>query len=433
LIQTSTPLYGVLRPIIKAGFKVFLRRIQIVGTENLPQNKPIILVANHQNAMLDPVICCCFFPQQLHWLTRADVFKNPTIKKLLFNFNMLPVYRERDRVEDMQTRNQEIFEIVNQRLKHNATICLFPEGTHRGKKQLMPLKKGVVRMATGTVEAGIENALIVPVGIDYEDYYGYRKDVLIVIGKPIPLALYETSLKNDPARAQNVLLQDIRSAMRKVMIDIDHDNEYDVLIGLRPLINEIAGGDLQQQFNFYHHVLDTLPAHSELAAALQHKGKIYLDLQQKINGDDSLHALAGWHNLGAVCLGLLFATIGFIFFAPLYYCIESIQKKLVKDPLFINSIRIVAWTFITPFYLLLLALVIGLTSLQWWQSIAVVGAIVVCGRVALWWNEYFKRIKYSYRLSRINISSPDLRHAFDHSRSEVIEVVLQIQRHFRKE
>lgn len=432
MIQTSTTLYGRLRRVVKWGFRIFMRRIQIAGLERIPSNQPVILVANHQNAMMDPVLCCCFFPPQLHWLTRADVFKKPAVCKLLTNFNMLPVYRERDRVSDMQARNQEIFEIIYQRLQHNAIISLFPEGTHRGKKQLMPLKKGVVRMAAGAVEYGITNAVILPVGIDYEDYYSYRKDVLIVVGEPIPLALYEASLRNDPARTQNVLLQDIRSALRKVMVDIDHDHEYDVLIGLRPLINEMAGGDLLQQFNFYHNLLETLPAHSELSAALQTKGRQYLHRLHELQGNDALHAASQSHLALPVVLTAPFVIPGAIFFFPLYVLIEMVQKKLVKDPLFINSIRIVGWTFLTPLYIALAMGIMSFGPLDWWQAIATVLGLTLSGRMSLWWYQKAQAWRYNFHLKGQQRQNPDAYRAFLESREEVQNIVHNIAQFFRK-
>lgn len=421
-----------MRPLVKWGFRIFMRRIQIAGLKNIPPNRPVILVANHQNAMMDPVLCCSFFPPQLHWLTRADVFKQPTVRKLLTSFNMLPVYRDRDRISDMQEKNREVFNIVYNRLKQNAIICLFPEGTHRGKKQLMTLKKGVARMAAGAVDSGVENAVILPVGIDYEDYYNYRKDVLITIGEPIPLALYEASLRTDPARTQNVLLQDIRRAMLKVMVNIDHDNEYDVLIGLRPLINEIADGDLQHQFEYYHQLLEALPAQSEMAAALQTKGKIYLDKLNSIHGNDALHAPSQKHLALPVLLSAPIALIGALFFLPLYALIEKIQKKLVKDPLFINSIRIVGWTFLTPLYLLLAMCLFSIGPLNWWQAISLIVGLSLAGRLSLWWYHNYQALKYHLHLKLLRRNNPQSYQSYAAARDEVKQVVLNVAKTFRK-
>ena len=57
---------------------------------------------------------------------------------------MLPVYRERDKVEGMFDKNDQIFKECYARIASGAVIALFPEGTHRGRKQLFQFKKGTL-------------------------------------------------------------------------------------------------------------------------------------------------------------------------------------------------------------------------------------------------------------------------------------------------
>jgi 1-acyl-sn-glycerol-3-phosphate acyltransferase len=123
--------YEMLRPFVWSGIHFFFRRVVIAGAHRVPKNRPVIIVANHQNALLDPVVLCVSTTSQLHWLTRADVFKQPLVNRFLRRINMLPVYRERDRVANLHDRNNEIFQQCYTRLKDNAVIGIFPEGTHR--------------------------------------------------------------------------------------------------------------------------------------------------------------------------------------------------------------------------------------------------------------------------------------------------------------
>ena len=399
----------------------------MVGQNNIPQDQPVILVANHQNAMIDPVICCSFIPQQLHWLTRADVFKKPAIKRLLTQFNMLPVYRERDRLSDMQERNQEVFNEVFERLKGHAMVCLFPEGTHRGKKQLMPLKKGVVRIATGALEAGVKDAFILPVGIDYEDYYSYRKTATIVIGTPIPLAQYEASLISDAARTQNVLMQDIRTALKSVMIDIDHDHEYEVWMGLRPLINHLEKDTLGDHFHRYHSSLGALVSKSEAAALLQSKGSQWLHSMRDAGLDEALFKPKGNRHALAVILGLPIAILGYLCFYPWYFVIEKIQRKLVKDPLFINSIRIVFWTFFTPLYLILWWVALSLSPLTCGQALIGVGLLGICGRITLWWNDQVQLVGHWIKVRNYKRTQADAYQQLMALRSELIAILRSVQ------
>ena len=105
-IQTSSWVYSFLYPWIAKGVDFFLHDLHVVGGKNIPPKGPLMLVANHQNAMFDPLICCRVFPRQLHWLTRSDVFKNKLIASFLQQIHMLPIYREKDNVENQMGKNE---------------------------------------------------------------------------------------------------------------------------------------------------------------------------------------------------------------------------------------------------------------------------------------------------------------------------------------
>ena len=175
----------MLRPFVWTGIHFFFRRVVVAGAHRVPQDRPVVMVANHQNALLDPVVLCISTNAQLNWLTRADVFKNPLVNRFLRRINMLPVYRERDRVADLHDRNNEIFSMCYERMKNYSIIGIFPEGTHRGKKQLVPLKKGLARLVIGAHEAGVRDLCILPVGLDYESFYEPQKNLLVKFGEPI--------------------------------------------------------------------------------------------------------------------------------------------------------------------------------------------------------------------------------------------------------
>lgn len=395
MTQIHSSFYRALTPPVVSGVNLFFDRVGLVGWENIPKDKPVILVANHQNAMMDPVVCCVFISQQLHWLTRADLFKNPRVNKILRSINMLPVYRERDKVENLIDVNQAIFEEVYDRLKLNAIVCVFPEGTHRGKKQLHVLKKGVVRMAGGALTAGVKDVQILPLGLDYEDYYNYRKSLTIVIGKPIPLEQYREGFNADPGRTQNTLLQEIRHALDAVMIDIQDDHMYPALDGMRALSNKASNSNsLEKQFWFYH----------ALCARTRHE-KVFAEHVKDLGGEyvDGMKALDikevdyeenySYLNLLPLIVMAPFVLAGVIAFAPMYLFTEWLQKKLVKDPLFKNSIRVVTWLFLTPVWILIMFVVSWICSGFWLWALSITASLCACGMFALWWMPLWRKWK----------------------------------------
>lgn len=392
-IQARTGLYAFLRIPVKLGAGLFFRKITLSGISNFPKNKPVILVANHQNAMLDPVLACLFLPKQLHWLTRADVFKKPAVNKLLRKLNMLPVYRERDKVPHLHALNTATFNEAYDRLAGNAVVCVFPEGTHRGKKQLFSLKKGVARMAVSVIERNIDDAVILPVGLDYENYYDYRKDIVIKVGKPIKLENYSEQIQSDPAKAQISILADIRVALQSVMIDIQHEEVYPVLIHLRELCYQLNASKTDiHQFEAYHSFCERAASDKALTESIKTTGRQYMHLSKELGIHEAYYASEPpLLNLALSVLMFPLVLPGIAFFYPVYLLAEFTQQKLVKDPLFINSIRLVVWTFITPLWLLIAGALTYLLSGSIYVSLLAVSIIILSGLLSLEFAEMRKR------------------------------------------
>lgn len=348
-------LYAFLKPWVKLGAQIFFRRIEVSGIENFPRNKAVILVANHQNAMLDPVMLCLFLPRQLHWLTRADIFRKPGVNKFLRSLNMLPVYRERDKVDDLHGINKLTFDECNERLTGGAVLCVFPEGTHRGKKQLIPLKKGVARMSMNAISNGVRDLCIVPVGLDYENYYEYRSSLLIRIGQPISLDDYQNRFL-DQTKAQNTLMNEVKLALRDVMIDIQHNEAYDATFAVEDLCHMLSGGEnLSDRFDYYHALVQRVNDDDDIQDEIIELAGPYVKSMAALQLDEKYYREKGMSALEWLSFFLLIPLVipALVFFYPLYFGIEYAVKRMVKDPLFVNSIRMCFWTFILPVWWLM--------------------------------------------------------------------------------
>ena len=94
---------------MRLGFAFYFKRIQVSGVQNIPKKKAVLFVANHQNALVDPLLIGALTPRELNFLTRADVFDKPFIRMLLSTVNMLPIYRIKDGRNNL-SKNEEVFE-----------------------------------------------------------------------------------------------------------------------------------------------------------------------------------------------------------------------------------------------------------------------------------------------------------------------------------
>ena len=408
--QERSTFYEVLRPAVWSGINVFFRKVVIRNKHKIPVDRPVIIVANHQNALLDPVVLCVSSRRQLHWLTRADVFKNKRVSAFLHRINMMPVYRERDRVADLHDRNNAIFNECYRRMQQNAIIGIFPEGTHRGKKQLVPLKKGLARLVIGAYESGVRNLCILPVGLDYESFYEPQQDLMVTFGDVIEVESLVQAELNNHAKLHSEITRLVHAALTGVMIHVDSEDVYSEILSLKPLLDELHPGDnLVAKFDRFHALAKYLDAHEEHHHFLNHEVNDFRTLGHQLHIEEHRYTtrISAGRWIGLIA-GLPFALLAATVLWPMQLFVERFVHTVIKDTLFRNSIRISFWTFLTPVYLMLVWLVLkwaGASNLVQWMPVAA----PLAGLITLPWWRNTKRIAQFIRLHRMRNSETFVR------------------------
>src|SRR5450759_1753161 len=184
--------YEIIRSYVRFAFWLSHKKIVVTGRHHIPKGKPIIFAPNHQNALMDPLAIACTNPYQTVWLARADLFKSKIAQSILKYLKLLPVYRIRDGKDNL-SNNEHIFNQVIHILENKQTIALFPEAAHSGKRQMLPHKKAIPRIA---LEAEDKNDFsldlqIVPVGIYYNHYWKFNRSVIVQYGRPVRVDDYK--------------------------------------------------------------------------------------------------------------------------------------------------------------------------------------------------------------------------------------------------
>jgi len=175
---------AVLRLIVKLALHIYFRKIRVYGKENLPKDKAVIIVCNHQNALIDPLLVATHTHLKPSFLTRASAFKNPIAAKLLDFIRMIPIYRVRDGIDNMG-KNKETFDKSVNILLNKGSILIFGEGNHDLHRSLRSLKKGFSRIAYMALDIRPElDLVILPIGINYSNHKKSGSNVGIYIGKP---------------------------------------------------------------------------------------------------------------------------------------------------------------------------------------------------------------------------------------------------------
>ncbi len=217
---------------------VFYRKIIVMGAENINPDDHLIFAPNHQNALMDALAVLFTHKGQPVFLARADIFKRKAIASFLYFIKILPVYRIRDGFSSLKA-NDEIFLKTIDVLKNKNGLVILPEGDHAGFRRLRQLKKGICRVAFQADEAtGFQLKIkIIPVGIEYSNYSRLRQVLTVVYGKPIEVSEYYQLYKESPEKALNDLRDRLSTEIKKVMVHIESEDDYEAIDELRSIIN----------------------------------------------------------------------------------------------------------------------------------------------------------------------------------------------------
>ena len=172
-------LYKLVRPILKGLFYI-LYRPTIIGKENIPKDKRIILAGNHTNN-LDCIFLISSTKRCIHFLAKDSLYKG--IKKPIFKgMGIIPVNRK--------AKNKEAINIAEKTLKEDKVIGIFPEGTiNRTDDIIMPFKIGAVKMAGDT------SSEIIPFSITGK-YKIFNNKLTIIFDKPYKISNKDLDKEN---------------------------------------------------------------------------------------------------------------------------------------------------------------------------------------------------------------------------------------------
>ncbi|WP_158860558.1 lysophospholipid acyltransferase family protein [Lunatibacter salilacus] len=214
-----------LRIWVKWGLSIYFSRIEVSGTNRIPRNTPIIIIANHQNALLDPLLIATVTGMKPYFLARADLFKKPLFAKLLSIIQLIPVFRIRDGLSSI-SGNQESFSRCEDLLAKNQSILIFPEGNHSLRRNARPLSKGFTRIAFGAMGKHTSLPLsILPFGISYEAHQKVGAAVRVEVGKPILVSSYLNDSRG--------LTKTAYKALKELTVHIPDEGYEESLISLK--------------------------------------------------------------------------------------------------------------------------------------------------------------------------------------------------------
>lgn len=191
-------------------------------------DRPQLIASNHPNGFLEPLVMACFFPKDLHFLVRGDVFDNKFLKPILTSTHQIPIFRFRDGFSKLRENSQTMDESI-QVLLDNKNLLIFAEGGTESIKKLRSLQKGIARIAFQALDKNPELPLeILPIGINFTYPTKFNKEVMMRVGEPLFIQPYYKMYLQDKNRGVEALLSDLYDRMKDNIIHIAHQERIHV-------------------------------------------------------------------------------------------------------------------------------------------------------------------------------------------------------------
>lgn len=333
--------YKIARLWVKICMHAYFGKIKVSGIENVPKDKPVLFLSNHQNALLDVLLIGIDCNRESWFLARSDVFMNKTLKALFDVFQMIPIYRIRDGRDSLKN-NQEVFDRCSKLLIKGEAILMFPEGNHNLKRRVRPLSKGFTRILFNTLQqAPNTDIFIVPVGVNYQEAVRFPDKAAVCFGESIAVkGLYDVS---DEKKSIEAIKSAVSDKMKTLTTHIEDLSSYD----------------------------DNL-------AKLDAAGVDYLNPQEvniKLKDIDNLESKGIENSFAFIrqILKNLFVLINF----PMVLLWRKLVKPIAKEPEFRGTLRYALVLVGYPIYFVLLFIILGFAFSFSISLVTIIGLVVI--------------------------------------------------------
>ncbi|HOE04136.1 MAG TPA: 1-acyl-sn-glycerol-3-phosphate acyltransferase [Bacteroidales bacterium] len=418
-----SPMWNLFSKYVFFVHRLFYRTIAIEGLENIPSGEPVIFAPNHQNALMDPMLVIATCKQQVVFLARADIFKNPLLRRFFHGLKILPVYRIRDGKENLG-KNDESFEQIIEVLEHRLPVGIFPEAQHSNKRHLLTLRKAVPRIAFMAEERnnfglGVK---VVPVGIYYSKYNTFRTIAHVRYGIPVSISKYADLYRENDQKAFLALRDEMAGQLDRLAINIRNLQMYDIYESVRALyvkqlIKRFQLGKLTQinRFRADKITIAALDAYSENDPQgmdkLCKQVEEYESLKKQYSlSDQSIEKPR--LNLFRLIASSLLLLLGLPVFAfgllnnALVYFIPKLLVLKIKDMQFHSSVKFGWAVFVAPLLYVLQSLVFALIFDTWLWALVYLLSLPLSGLLAQAYYEWLALIIRDFRKLRLRNTRP---------------------------
>jgi 1-acyl-sn-glycerol-3-phosphate acyltransferase len=189
-------------------------KLRVTGRQNLPHDRPYLLVCNHISHF-DPPLVAGAVRRKTAWIVALDMYAHPAGRFFFHGIDAISV--------DRQASDRQAVKLALERLKCGQPVGLYPEGGIRSGRDSIIEGQPVDASVAGLAQLGRVDVIpAIVLGTDklyVTKNWWWRTTVDIAFGPPLTLIATEGER---PAATRRAFCESIGRAMRSLTNDLRH-------------------------------------------------------------------------------------------------------------------------------------------------------------------------------------------------------------------
>ena len=419
-------IYHFLKLIIKAATFFFFRKIVVTGRKHIPRSGPLIIVCNHPNTIMDPLLVASLCDQRVGFVGNASIFINRFVSGILKYFHVIPIFRKEDVQLNEKPDNRKAFVKCHDYLDQKGSLLIFPEGTSHYELKLRPIKTGTARIALSYEELnGFEgNLKILPIALDYSDSIQFRSVVSVTVCPVISVHNFKLKYQRNEFQTVLELTEEIRRKLADIIPQTSGKEQEEFLVKAHEFYTAFYAPKVAMEVN----PKQSLELRNQVSKALQflqkENVKLYQDTQFnlllffKLLKEEGLrpNAMAYAMRLSDNSFMYVLSVFKFIFLFPVYlfgiatnyipyHLTARLFTALKLDIEYKAPVQMIIGLFLFPIYYALMVYIVSIAiHLNFWSHLLLLCLMAIAGYVAMYYynaiRRFIKSIRFQFFISK---------------------------------
>ncbi len=239
------PLRRALVATFRSIIRLYFREIERVGEPPPPATRGRVLVANHQNALIDPILVLTDTDCAISPVAKSTLWSIPGLRWVLDNAGAVPIVRRKDTPDKDASSTAATFDKIATHLARGGNILIFPEGTSHSEPHLAPLRSGAARMLAAAGDHGGRGLTFQSVALEFDARDDFRSRCLVLWG---PVRRLDDVPGAGEQRVDAIVTQMDRD-LRELLVEGETHDDRLLIARIAELIASDAGDDSLEGWN----------------------------------------------------------------------------------------------------------------------------------------------------------------------------------------